>query len=109
MRSTPFLLSAVAWATAADDIPSAAAAGSATPPDIVIMLTDDQRRDALGVEQRERGETARFPFFETPNLDRLASEGARARNAFAVQPCARRRAPPCSRASTTMPTAWPTT
>jgi arylsulfatase A-like enzyme len=32
--------------------------------------------------QREQGAQARFPFFATPNLDRLAAEGARFRNAF---------------------------
>jgi arylsulfatase A-like enzyme len=45
-------------------------------------VTDDQRHDALGVVQREQGELARFPFFQTPHLDRLAAEGARFRNAF---------------------------
>lgn len=61
------------------------AAPAGTPvrrPNIIVMVTDDQRYDALGVVQRELGERARFPFFETPHLDRLAAGGARFRNAF---------------------------
>src|SRR5215210_3883999 len=53
-------------------------------PNFLFIYTDDQRWDALGVVQREQGERARFPWFETPNLDRLASEGVRFRNAFVV-------------------------
>ena len=51
-------------------------------PNVIVIVTDDQRFDALGVVQREQGAAARFPFFKTPNLDRLAAEGARFRNAF---------------------------
>jgi N-acetylglucosamine-6-sulfatase len=51
-------------------------------PNVIVIVTDDQRFDALGVVQREQGAQARFPFFETPNMDRLAAEGARFRNAF---------------------------
>lgn len=62
---------------------NAAPAGApARRPNIIVMVTDDQRYDALGVVQRELGERARFPFFETPHLDRLAAGGARFRNAF---------------------------
>ena len=38
----------------------------------------------MGVVQREQGERARFPWLKTPNMDRLASEGVRFRNAFVV-------------------------
>jgi arylsulfatase A-like enzyme len=55
-----------------------------TRPNFVFIYTDDQRYDALGVVQREQGERARFPWFKTPNLDRLATEGVRFRNAFVV-------------------------
>jgi len=54
----------------------------ATRPNILVILTDDQRWDALGVVQREMGKEALFPWLRTPNLDRLASEGARFSNAF---------------------------
>lgn len=53
-------------------------------PNLVFIFTDDQRADALGVVQREQGDKARFPWLESPNLDRLASQGVRFRNAFVV-------------------------
>lgn len=53
-------------------------------PNFVYIFTDDQRWDALGVVQQEQGDKARFPWLRTPNLDRLASEGVRFRNAFVV-------------------------
>jgi arylsulfatase A-like enzyme len=50
------------------------------------MLTDDQRWDAVGAVQRELGNRGRFPWMRTatPNMDRIAAEGFRFRNAFAV-------------------------
>ena len=51
-------------------------------PNFLFVYTDDQRWDAMSVVQREQGEKARFPWFETPNMDRLAREGLRFRNAF---------------------------
>ena len=53
-------------------------------PNFIFVFTDDQRWDALGVVQREQGEKGRFPWLHTPNLDRLAAEGVRFRNAFVV-------------------------
>lgn len=53
-------------------------------PNFVFIYTDDQRWDALGCVQNEQGERGRFPWLESPNLDRLASEGVRFRNAFVV-------------------------
>src|SRR5512134_1963897 len=55
---------------------------AANRPNVLVILTDDQRWDALGVVQRELGERALFPWFKTPNLDRLAAEGARFANVF---------------------------
>jgi len=43
-------------------------------PNVVFVLTDDQRWDCLSC--------AGHPFLKTPNLDRMAAEGARFRNAF---------------------------
>lgn len=43
------------------------------PRNIIFILTDDQRFDALGVMN---------PALKTPNLDRLAKQGAHFRNAF---------------------------
>lgn len=53
-------------------------------PNFVFIYTDDQRWDALGVVQREQGEKGRFPWLESPNLDRMAADGVRFRNAFVV-------------------------
>ncbi|NQX87664.1 MAG: sulfatase-like hydrolase/transferase [Halioglobus sp.] len=49
---------------------------------ILLIVSDDQRWDELGVVQREQDVDARFPFLRTPNLDALAQEGMRFRNAF---------------------------
>jgi len=55
-----------------------------TRPNFLFVYTDDQRWDAMSVVQREHGERARFPWIQTPNMDRLAAEGVRFRNAFVV-------------------------
>ena len=55
---------------------------AAQRPNFIFIITDDQRWDAMGVVQKEQGERARFPWFETPNMDRIAAEGVRFRNAF---------------------------
>ena len=47
-------------------------------PNIVVILVDDLRWDSLGV--------AGHPFIESPNIDRLAREGALFRNAFVTTP-----------------------
>ncbi len=57
---------------------------AAERPNFLFIYSDDQRWDALGCVQREMGETGRFPELKTPNLDRLATEGARFRKAFVV-------------------------
>jgi arylsulfatase A-like enzyme len=75
-RSFPALL--LAALAAAQPSPAA------ERPNVVFILTDDQRWDAMGVVQREQGEKARFPWFKTPHLDRIAAEGVRFRNAFVV-------------------------
>jgi arylsulfatase A-like enzyme len=73
------LLGAVAPRAAAQ-----APAGKAQRPNFLFIYTDDQRWDAMGVVQREQGDKARFPWLKTPNMDRLASQGVRFRNAFVV-------------------------
>ena len=47
-------------------------------PNIVFILIDDLRWDELGI--------AGHPFLKTPNIDRIAKEGARFRNAFMTTP-----------------------
>ncbi len=51
-------------------------------PNLLFIYTDDQRWDAMSVVQQEQGPRARFPWFQTPNMDRIAAEGVRFRNAF---------------------------
>ena len=59
-------------------------AGAAERPNFVFLFADDQRYDAMSVVQKEQGDKGRFPWFKTPNMDRLAAEGVRFRNAFVV-------------------------
>ncbi|MGN6553913.1 MAG: sulfatase family protein [Verrucomicrobiota bacterium] len=54
-------------------------------PNFLVMVTDDQQWAALSCVQRELGAAGRFPWFQTPNLDRLAAEGVRFRNAFVTE------------------------
>jgi arylsulfatase A-like enzyme len=54
-------------------------------PNFLFIYTDDQRWDAMGVVQQDMGDQARFPWFKTPNMDRLAREGVRFRNAFVTE------------------------
>lgn len=70
------LLLALCVSTFAADIPKR--------PNILLVYTDDQRFDAMGVVQKDQGEKGRWPWIQTPNMDRLAKEGARFRNAFVV-------------------------
>src|SRR5436309_2810958 len=59
--------------------------GAGAPrPNFLFIYTDDQRWDAMSVVQREQGKKGRFPWLKTPNMDRLAAEGIRFRNAFVV-------------------------
>ncbi len=51
-------------------------------PNFLFIISDDHRWDAMGVVQREQGERARYPWFKSPNMDRLAAGGVRFRNAF---------------------------
>ena len=51
---------------------------AARPPNIVVVLVDDLRWDDIAI--------AGHPFVQTPNIDRLAAEGARFLNAFSATP-----------------------
>ncbi len=50
----------------------------AVQPNFLFVLVDDQPYDALGVN-------GRYPFLQTPNMDRLAKEGALFENFFCTQ------------------------
>jgi arylsulfatase A-like enzyme len=58
--------------------------GAVTRPNIVFIYADDLRWDTLGVVQREQKEAARFPWLQTPQLDRLAAQSVRFRESFVV-------------------------
>lgn len=57
---------------------AAAGAQIAARPNFLFVLTDDQRWDQMSC--------ASHPFARTPNMDRLAREGARFTNAFVTTP-----------------------
>jgi|ERR1043166_7582307 arylsulfatase A-like enzyme len=80
----PFWLGLALAATVVSS-PTAPAADNPARPNFAFIYTDDQRHDAMGVVQREQGERGRFPWFESPNMDRLAAEGVRFRNAFVTK------------------------
>jgi arylsulfatase A-like enzyme len=63
MRSALLVLMFCGWVGAAD-----------RKPNLILFLTDDQRADCLGV--------AGHPLLKTPNIDRLAADGTRFKNAF---------------------------
>ena len=64
---------------------AAAASTGSTLPNFLFIYSDDQRYDAMSVVQRELGAKGRFPWLATPNMDRLAAEGVRFRNAFVTE------------------------
>ena len=76
MKKLVFLVSVVAlmslWAQT-----SGTADTNQQRPNFLFVIADDQRYDQLGVVQREQGDKARFPWFQTPNMDRLAEDGVR--------------------------------
>ena len=63
--------------------PLAALHAADRKPNFLFIYSDDHRRDAMCVVQREHGERARFPWFKSPGMDRLAAGGVRFRNAAA--------------------------
>jgi arylsulfatase A-like enzyme len=60
------------------------AAGKQQRPNFVYFYADDWRWDCMGVVQKEQGDKARFPWLETPRIDKIAQEGIRFRNSFVV-------------------------
>ena len=82
------LLAALAAGTLPEAVAASAAQNTRTPaarpappdtrPNTLVILMEDLRWDALGC--------AGHPFVKTPNIDRLAREGARFENAFSTTP-----------------------
>ena len=78
-----FLLAAIACGKAPDPPPTSPPQGER--PNVVVMLIDDLRFDEF--------HAGGHPYLETPNIDRLAAEGARFVNSFhAVPLCSPNRA-----------------
>jgi arylsulfatase A-like enzyme len=71
MRSALYI---IALGTAFASVAESNAADAPARPNLVLLLTDDQRADCLSC--------AGHPLLKTPNIDRLAKEGAHFRNAF---------------------------
>lgn len=69
------LLKSAALFAASPPLLRSARAASGLAPNVVVILADDQRGDYLGC--------AGHPIVKTPNIDRLACNGVRFRNAFA--------------------------
>jgi arylsulfatase A-like enzyme len=84
MKTRRNFLKAAALGAAAVALPSLTRAAEGRRPNFLFILTDDQRWDIMSCVQKEQGARARFPWLKTPNLDRLAAEGVRFRNAFVV-------------------------
>src|SRR5436189_6296573 len=72
---TRCLLAAFCWLAT---VTTAFAATTSAKPNIIFILVDDLRWDDLGC--------AGHPFSQTPNIDRIAREGAQFANAFATTP-----------------------
>lgn len=53
----------------------AAKQGVSKSPNIIFIITDDQRHDEIAA-------VGKFPWLQTPNLDRLVNEGVHFKNAF---------------------------
>src|SRR5687768_10447564 len=58
--------------------PLFARAAADARPNVIFIITDDQRWDCMGA--------AGHPFLKTPNMDRIAREGAMFTNAFVTTP-----------------------
>jgi arylsulfatase A-like enzyme len=89
MQSPPFLksTSSSCWIITTVGLVATLLALSPPPadaarPNIIVIVSDDHRHDALGAVQSELGDKANFPFFKSPQLDRLATGGIRFRNGF---------------------------
>lgn len=66
-----FIITALLWS----GIQIPAAAQSDQQPNVIFILSDDHRYDFMGFMDR-------VPYLETPNMDRMAEEGAHIQNAF---------------------------
>src|SRR5262245_25758958 len=84
MKNTHLHVFWFALAVAAATVQTTGIHAAETRPNFVFIYADDWRWDCLGVVQKEQGDKARFPWLETPNLDKLAASSTRFRNSFVV-------------------------
>ena len=61
-----------------------AAALGRSDPTSSFMYADDWRWDCIGAYQRDQGEKGRFPWLETPRIDKLAETSVRFDQSFVV-------------------------
>ena len=66
------------WGCVSDPAERANPEQETSPPNLIVVLVDDLRWDEIGV--------AGHPFIQTPNIDRIAAEGAYFTNAFTIAP-----------------------
>ena len=78
MRSIRLILLSAGLGSMVSLLPRLEAEEPFKRPNFLIVLVDDLRWDELGC--------AGHPFVKTPHIDRIASEGARFRNAFCTTP-----------------------
>ncbi|MCL5269071.1 MAG: sulfatase-like hydrolase/transferase [bacterium] len=94
LKSISLFLGAALLPSLTDGLPAAPAKGSEAPPNILFIMTDEQTWTAVGAAGNRD--------IRTPNLDRLAREGAWFDQCIVYpsgpRPIARRRAPRSSRA-----------
>ncbi|WP_425397494.1 sulfatase-like hydrolase/transferase [Aeoliella sp.] len=61
-------------------------AGDTPPPNIVVVYIDDQSWNGTSVPMDPNNPLSGSDFYQTPNLERLASQGMRFSNAYAAAP-----------------------
>lgn len=63
---------------------AAAVAGDSNPPNIVLIYVDDQSWNGTSVPMDPNNPLSASDFYQTPNIERLASQGMRFSNAYAA-------------------------
>src|SRR5688500_17169122 len=76
MRRRLFIVGCLVSLLACGVVESAAQSPPASPRNVVFILSDDHRHDFMSFMKGAP------PFLRTPNMDRMAKEGAHIQNAF---------------------------
>ena len=72
------IVAVLGWGCASDPAEQGSTEQETPPPNLIVVLVDDLRWDEIGA--------AGHPFMQTPNIDRIAAEGAYFANAFTIAP-----------------------